>query len=195
MIKIVNMKLGKRELTILPIVIIAVAAISRLLPHPDNVTPVGAIALFGGAYFSRKYLLLIVPFAALFLSDLVLNNTILRMYFPKNEGIVFFANYMIWGYVAFFVTILIGVFFLKKVKFSNVILATLGSSLLFFLITNLGSFITSPLYPKSLTGLLSCYTAGIPFFRSTILGNLFYVGVMFGSYEWFKNYYRSRQLA
>ena len=189
------MKFGKKELTILPLIIIALAAISRLLPHPDNMTPVAAIALFGGAYFSRKWLVLIVPFAALFLSDMLLNNTLYRMYFPDTEGLVFFAPYMIWGYVAFAVTILIGALFLKKVKFSNVILATLGSSILFFVITNFGSWMTTPLYPKNPTGLLACYAAGVPFFRSTLLGNLVYVGVLFGSFEWFKNYYLSKKLA
>ncbi len=190
------MKMGKKELTILPIIIIAIAAISRLLPHPDNVTPVASMALFGGAYFSRKYLLLFVPFIALFLSDLILNNFVFRMYFPNHEGMVFFASYMIWGYVAFLVTIAIGVLFLKQVKIGRLILATLGSSLFFFLITNFGAWLSPiSIYPKNALGLIECYIAGIPFFRSTLIGNLFFVGLMFGSYEYFKRLAFSKTIA
>ena len=53
-------------------VMILLAALSRLLPHPPNFSPVEAIALFGGAYFASRAWALLVPLAAMLVSDLVL---------------------------------------------------------------------------------------------------------------------------
>src|SRR6516164_7186766 len=52
--------------------IILAAAAFRLIPHPANVTPIAAMALFGGAYFTSRMTALAVPLAAMALSDLVL---------------------------------------------------------------------------------------------------------------------------
>ena len=165
------------------VMLIAAAAIYRILPHPPNVAPITAIALFGGAYISRKYLVFLIPFVALFISDMVLNNTILRSWYPDVEGVVWWSTYMTGTFIAFGLIILFGLFFLKKVSTLRVVSVSLLSSFSFFLITNFFTWVTSSFYPPTFGGLLTCLGAGIPFFRPTILGDLLFTGVLFGAME------------
>lgn len=180
---------------LLAIVLIACAAIYRLLPHPPNVAPITAIALFGGAYLNRKWLVFLVPFVALYASDFVLNNTVLRSWYPDVEGTVFWSQYMTGTFLAFGLIICLGLFFLKKVSAIKVVGISLISSLVFFLATNFFVWLGSPAYPQSLSGLLACYGAGIPFFRPTILGDLLFTGALFGVMELVSNKFLSKQVA
>jgi hypothetical protein len=149
-----------------PLVIIAFAVILRLLPHPPNVAPIAAMALFGGAYLNKKYAL-VVPIIALFISDLFLG----------------FYTSMPYVYGSFLLTGLIGIWLHSHKSFTNIFFASLVSSTLFFLITNFGFFLTNDLYPKTFSGQLEAYIMALPFFRNTLLGDLGFVGLFFGSYE------------
>jgi len=170
-----------RSLT-LAIILIAVAAISRLLPHPHNFSPVGSIALFGGAVLASKYLKYLIPIIALFATDLFLNNTILRSWYPEHEGLVIFSNYMVWPYVAFIFAVVIGHVFIKKISIGSVLGGALGFTIVFFLVSNFGTWLGSGIYAKNLGGLISCMGAGLPFVKATLAGNLFYSTILFGSY-------------
>jgi hypothetical protein len=162
------------------IALVFIAALTRLLPHPDNFTPIGAMALFGAAYFSRQMLTLAVPFIALFISDLVLNNVIYRQYFPEFTLITSW-----WIYAAFGLVMLAGWLLLRqKVSPARVISASLFASAIFFIVTNFSVWLEGTMYPKTAAGLMACYTAGLPFLKNTVLGDLFFSGVMFGTYEW-----------
>ncbi len=146
---------------------ILLAAIIRLLPHWPNFTPIGAMALFGGAYFSKKYLAFVVPFVAMFLTDLILG---------------FHAT--MWAvYLSFGLIVIIGMLMINKVKLSNVFFASVTASVLFFVITNFAMWTAGGIYSPDLKGLLECYAAAIPFFSYTLLGDLFFVGIMFGAFE------------
>jgi len=147
--------------------IIFALAIFRLMPHLPNVSPVAAMALFGGAYFADKRMAFIVPFLALFLSDLVLG----------------LHNSMIFVYAGFALTVAIGFLLKNRVTITNTAFATVISSALFFLLTNLGAWMTSGLYARSAEGLMQAYVAGIPFFQNSLLGNLVFVAVIFGGYH------------
>ena len=147
--------------------IIFLLALFRLLPHWPNVSPVAAMALFGGAYFADKRLAFIVPFAALFLSDLVLG----------------LHNSMIFVYAGFALTVVIGFLLKDRVNITNTTFAVVASSGLFFLLTNFGAWITSALYVKSAAGLLQAYVAGIPFLQNSLLGNVVFAAVIFGGYS------------
>ena len=147
--------------------IIFLLALFRLLPHWPNVSPVAAMALFGGAYFADKRLAFIVPFAALFLSDLVLG----------------LHNSMIFVYAGFALTVVIGFLLKDRVNITNTTFAVVASSGLFFLLTNFGAWITSALYVKSAAGLMQAYVAGIPFLQNSLLGNVVYAAVIFGGYS------------
>ena len=145
-------------------IMILAAAFTRLIPHPPNFTAVGAIALFGGAYFNEKKFAFIVPMAAMLLSDLIIG----------------FHNGMLSVYLSFIMIVGIGVFLSRNINFKNVVGASLLSSILFFVITNFQMWIQSPLYTKNISGLIACYVAAIPFFHHTVLGDLFFVGALFG---------------
>ncbi len=165
-------------------ILIVVAALSRLLPHPPNFTPIGGMALFGAAHFKKKHLAFIIPLVALWISDLILNNIVYGAYY---DGFSWMGMPMV--YAAFILIAIMGTSVIKKVKVSNVILASLIASSIFFLLTNMGSWWANPLYPKTLLGLGEAYVAGIPFFLNTITGDLFFSGVLFGSYELIKRQY------
>lgn len=151
-------------------VMIFVAALFRMLPHPPNVAPLAAMALFGGAYFTNKKAAFLVPFAALFVTDLFLG----------------FHNTMISVYVSFAAMVGIGML-IKNIKITNVVLGSLASSIIFFVVTNFAVWNNGVWYPRTLAGLAECYVAAIPFFNNTLLGDLFFVGAIFGTYELLKS--------
>ncbi len=146
--------------------IIVVLAIFRLLPHWPNVSPVAAMALFGGAYFADKRMAFIVPFLALFLSDLFLG----------------LHNSMVFVYTGFALTVAVGFALKNRITITNTLFAAVAASVVFFLLTNLGSWLMSGIYAKSASGLMQAYVAGIPFFQNSLLGNLAYAVIIFGGY-------------
>jgi len=157
------------------------AAFSRLIPHPANFAPIGAMALFGAAYFSKRYLSFIIPILSMWLSDLVLNNVVYGQYF--NHFVWFYPGFY-WTYGAFILIGLIGFIVLKKIKVHYVIIGSLSASIVFFLISNFGVWFSTSMYPKDFTGLIVCYTAGLPFFKNTLIGDFVYTGILFGIFEY-----------
>ena len=153
------------RLITLSLIIFAIAMF-RLLPHPPNVSPVAAIALFGGAYFADKRVAFLVPFLALLLSDILLG----------------LHETMVYVYGGFALTVVIGFWIRKNITISRVTFSAVGSSVLFFLVTNLGAWITSGLYPMTVDGLLQAYVAAIPFFQNSLLGNLVFTALLFGGF-------------
>ncbi len=178
------MNFKKNPGIIIVAILVVIAALSRLLPHPPNFTPIGGMALFGAAYFNKKQLAFIIPLVALWISDLILNNLVYGAYY---DGFSWMGMPMV--YAAFILIALMGTVVIKKVKFSNVIIASLIASSIFFLLTNLSAWWISPIYPKTLLGIGEAYIAGIPFFLNTVAGDLFFSGVLFGSYELIKRQY------
>lgn len=159
------------------------AAMSRLLPHPPNFTPIGGMALFGAAYFSRKYLAFLVPFLAFWISDLVLNNVVYAAYF---EGFMWFSQPFLWSAVAMLLIVGVGSVLLKKVNPKMLMGASLLASVLFFLISNFGVWASGMMYPMTAEGLMAAYVAGVPYFGYTIAGDLVYTAVLFGGFELLK---------
>lgn len=156
---------------IIPLLIICFGVISRLLPHPGNFAPIAAISLFSGVYLDKKWAFIIPLFALLF-SDLFLG---------------FYGLEMLFVYGSFVLVVLIGEGIKKHKNVLTIFLGALGASILFYLITNFGVwFLPNTMYPKNFTGLAESYIAAIPFFRNTLLGDLFYTGVFFGGYEFIK---------
>lgn len=158
--------------------LIATATLVRLLPHPPNFAPLGAMGLFGAFYF-RRSLGLLVPFVALFLSDLVLNNMIYSQYYPEFTFVT-----SVWMYVALAGVMLTGLLvFRRSFGAVQVVSASVGASVVFFLISNFSTFWDTNLYPKTWAGLMACYTAGLPFFTNTLISDLMYSAVLFGAYS------------
>jgi hypothetical protein len=150
---------------LLAVLLVAFAALSRFIPHPANFTPIAAMALFGGVYFGKRYAF-VIPLAAMLVSDYFLG----------------FHNVLPYVYGSFILIGLIGIWLKGHKSLGWIVGASLTSSILFFIITNFGVWMTGG-YPQNLAGLVECYIVAIPFFRNTLLGDLLYVGVLFGLYE------------
>lgn len=156
--------------------IILFVAISRLLPHLPNFTPLAAIALFGGAFLLNKKMAYFFTFAALLLSDILVN---IILYNDTN-----FLNYIIQPYVwavyfSFGLTVFIGTTMQNNVSIKNVAKLTVSSSLLFWIITNFACWPNNPLYTQDFAGLLNCYVAALPYLGN-VVGDLFYATLLFG---------------
>ncbi len=180
----------RSQLLLIAVVMIFIAAASRFLPHWHNFTAVGAMGLFGAAYLPKKYAFL-VPLAALWISDLILNNVVYAAFY---EGFVWFSMRSAFVYLGFLAIVAVGLWLFRSVNVKNVLLASVLGSIAFFLISNFGSFIVDPLYPKSPSGLTAAYVAGLPFFWNTLMANVFFSTVFFGAFEWIKRSYFQVQL-
>jgi hypothetical protein len=153
-----------RLLALLSAILVATAL--RLLPHPPNFTPIGAMALFSGAYLGKRWLAFVAPLAAMLLSDAVLG----------------FHSGMAFVYASVALIVLIGGIGLTRKSVLRIGGAAVASSVLFFVVTNFGTWAVSGMYPSTLSGLAACYVAAIPFFQNTLAGDLFYSGVLFGGF-------------
>ncbi len=144
--------------------VLAAAAI-RLAPHPMNFAPIGALALFGGAYFPGKRQALIVPLLSLIIGD----------------AITGFHPLIPFVYASFLVSAAIGFWLRRKRSATRIGVATLVGAMQFFLVTNFAMWASSlSSYPTTASGLAACYIAGIPLFWNTLAGDAFYVALLFG---------------
>ena len=148
---------------------IIIAILLRLIPHPYNFTPIGALGLFSGAYLSlRKYWL--VPLFALFISD-----SIIGFYHPIT---------MVSVYLAFLLCAIFGRVWLTRARNTyRIFSASITCSAVFFMLSNFGDWLSGINYPLTWEGLNTCYIAAIPFFGNTLAGDLIYAILLFGTYE------------
>jgi hypothetical protein len=151
-----------------------------------NFNAIGASALFGGIVIRNKRLAYILPLLTLFLTD------IFFQLFTSIQG--FYGAQMIFVYGATLLITFIGTL-IKKANVTNILLASIGTGVLFFLITNFGVWMLSNMYPHTASGLIACYAAGLPFYRNdlfgsfalnTVMGNVFFTGVLFAAWTLIK---------
>jgi len=165
----------KNKETYLALGIITIAVIARFLPHIPNFVPITAIAIFAGRYFSVRWSY-VIPISAMIISDFFLG----------------FSQVTIFVYLGLLGAVLLGNYLKKNSTSQNILLTTLGASLIFFVISNFGVWVGG-WYSFTLDGLIRCYVMAIPFFRNSVAGDLFYTAIMFGAYEiisrrvWFKS--------
>lgn len=163
-----------------PLIFVIAAAFLRLVPHAPNFAPIGAMALFSGTYLDKRAAFAL-PLGAMILSDLFI-------------GFDGFAS-RITVYGSFVLITSIGIWLKSHKNFTNVVLASICASVLFFIITNFGVWLTGTLYSKDLSGLFACYSAAVPFFRNTLAGDFFYTGVFFAGFEMLKALSEGKNLA
>jgi hypothetical protein len=152
-------------------VMVLAAAMTRLVPHPPNLTPIGAMALFGGACFVNRKAAYLVPMAAMLLSDAVLG----------------FSRYGLWNllaiqpvvYACILAYTVIGQLIHDRRSVWQVGGAALAGSFLFFVVTNFASWVAWHLYPMTAAGLAECYWKGIPYFRNTLAGDAAFTTILF----------------
>ncbi len=159
--------------------IVVAAALMRLAPHPPNVTPIAAMALFGGAYFANRKLVYLLPLAAMLLSDLVLGYT--------RYGLLIVLASQPVVYACILATTALGQCINDRRSVWQVGAATLAGSILFFVVTNFAVWATANLYPLTGSGLVACYTSAIPFFRNSLLGDVAFSTILFGGLALLEN--------
>ena len=149
-------------------------AIARLLPHPPNFAPVGATSLFAGARLPvwQAYL---VPLALMAITDPILSAF---------RGVQAFSRYQIFAYVSFLIAVWMGRHLRATESISRIAAFSLLNSIQFFILTNFGSWLWFQTYPRTASGLATCYVAAIPFFGWTAASDLLYTAVLFGLHAW-----------
>lgn len=154
--------MNSKNLTVIGLIFAAV--FSRLIPHPWNLTAVGAVALFSGAHLRPKALTFLVPMVSMLITDLILG----------------FHVTMAFTYAAVAMCTALGLFFLKdSQKPFKVGALSFASSVIFFVVSNLGVWLTG-MYSLDIKGLVTCYVMAWPFFQGQVIGDLLYSAVLFG---------------
>jgi hypothetical protein len=149
-------------------ILITLGIALRFLPHPANFAPIGAIAIFSGIYLPKKWAI-ILPLAAMFFSDLFIGFYALPIMFSV------YAGFIVMGLISLQIR--------KNKKVSTVLGGTILGSVIFYLVTNGAVWAFGSLYSHTVAGLMQSYSMAIPFFRNSLLGDLFYTGVLVGAYE------------
>ena len=140
-----------------------ILALGRLIPHPPNFTPILATAIFTPYIIKDKWIAMSIPLLAMFIADIFIG----------------FHPYMLWIYGAIGISTLLSYWSMRfNKKYMQLAIMTLVSSILFFIITNFGVWTIWDYYPKTINGLLLCYTMAIPFFQNTLLGTIIYTAII-----------------
>lgn len=156
--------------------LIAAGVASRLLWHPENLTAIGAVALFGGMYFRRSSVAVLVPLIALLISDFALSI----VWFGGSSWSFPPAQYVLFGLTVFF-----GVAIRRSPTALPMLVMTIAGSVMYFLLSNLSAWYINidNLYARNLAGLIQCYIAGLPFARNMLIGNLLYGALLLGAWH------------
>lgn len=152
--------------------LILIAALTRLIPHQPNFTPVLGMAVFAAAVlYSKTWMKFVIPLTAMFLTDLFLGIDSVMIFTYGSVGLIIAGSALI----------------LRKITFARVLSVSLMAAVVFFAVTNFGCWLMFDMYSHSLAGLATCYQMAIPFFRNTLLSTLISTGVLFGMYYMLEN--------
>ena len=161
-------------------IIILLAAFTRIMPHPPNFSPMAAIGLFGAAHFAKKWQAFFIPLIGIWISDLVINNYV---YSSSSSNFVWFYSGFYWQYISYILIIFAGLFiFNRGISLTKTFGGMISSSGIFFLVSNFGVWAGGTMYPKNFGGLITCYAAGVPFIHNTIISDVLFTTVLFGTY-------------
>ena len=150
------------------------------MPHPPNFSPMAAIGLFGAAHFAKKWQAFFIPLIGIWVSDLVINNYV---YSSSSSNFVWFYSGFYWQYISYILIIFAGLFiFNRGISLTKMFGGMISSSGIFFLVSNFGVWAGGTMYPKNFSGLITCYAAGVPFIHNTIISDVLFTTVLFGTY-------------
>jgi len=178
--------------TVLALFMIAVAAMripdSAQLTPWSNFTPIGAMGLFGGAYFSKNWKAVFFPLLTLFASDLIIQYFVLH----GKYGIMYSGWYWIYG--IFIIITFMGKWLIKTITVKNVLVSATIAALTHWLLADFTVWVSGGIDLRTMlplsrdwAGLLQCYIQGFPFMLNFLAGTLVYSLMMFGSFEWMKS--------
>jgi len=145
--------------------IVVAGAALRVAPHPMNFTPIGALALFGGAYFTTKRTAIVVPLLSLLAGDIFIG----------------FHRVIPYVYASFLISVVLGFWLRRRKSAARIGAATLAGAIQFFLVSNFALWASGiGSFSRDVSGLITCYARGVPLFWSTLAGDAFYAAVLFG---------------
>ena len=155
----------KRE--ILPISLILILTFSRLIPHPPNFTPLIAMGILSGYFFKNVYTSFSVMLFSMLLADVFIG---------------FYQN-MIFVYLSLFLIVFIFFKISDKVNYKNLFICSAVGSFIFFIISNFGVWFLGKNYENNIHGLISCYIAGLPFLKNSLISTIFYTYLTFSIFK------------
>jgi hypothetical protein len=164
--------MNKNSRLLLGSALVILATVMRVIPHPWNLTPVGAVSLFAGATFDRRRWAFAIPLASLFIGDTLIG----------------YHSLMPVIYATFAVIVVFGMF-LRNRRSSPVAVASgaIASATLFYVVTNFAMWTISTIYPHTFAGLVACYIAAIPYYGTMLAGDLLYSALLFGTFVWLEH--------
>ena len=136
-----------------------ILALSRIIPHPPNFTPILASAIMAPMLLKDRSFGIAIPIVAMFIGDIILG----------------FHSYQLVIYSSIFVVALVSP---MHKNYINLSIMAVGSSVWFFITTNFAVWIMWDYYPKTLEGLIACYTLAIPFFVNTLISTCLFTGLL-----------------
>jgi hypothetical protein len=148
------------------VTMIVLCAVLRIVPHPWNLTPVGAMALFSGAMFRNRWIAFLLPLAGLLAGDLFIG----------------FYKLMLVVYASFAVSVAIGRWLAENRTVARIGGAVFLGAAQFFVVTNFAMWAMGSFYPRTTAGLVNCFVAGVPFFWNTLAGDAMYCAILFGGF-------------
>ncbi len=157
--------------------IIVLSVILRIVIPEANFAPMGALALFAVAFYKRSYLAFIIPALAWWLSDLYLNNFV----YTYLESFTLFTWDQFFSVLALAGIVGLGTLLFKKLNIATIAIGSISASLIFFVVSNFGVWMQGMLYPKTITGLIECYTMALPFYKATFISDMVFTSVFFGA--------------
>jgi hypothetical protein len=151
-------------------VLLALAFKLNFVPHAFGFSPVAASLLFFGARGPRRMAWLpVLMFAG---ADVFLTK--------YSYGYPLTADHLVtWAWYG--VAIALGMMLRRDARPALIGKAVVARSVSFFLVSNFAVWAVWAMYPKTLHGLLDCYVAAVPFYRTELAGDVLFAGVMFGS--------------
>jgi hypothetical protein len=155
-----------------------------------NFSPVGAMAIFGGAYFDKKWKAFAFPLLMLFISDLILHQTVFKVH---SNGLLYSGWY--WVYGAFALMTLVGRWLLKKITIHRFLFSALICVFIHWIVTDLGVWIGSTKYTQDVNGFMACLTNAIPYEWRFFAGTVLYGTILFSLFEWMKRKYPTLKIA
>ena len=148
-----------------PILLIFVLALSRLIPHPPNFTPIISVAILSSFFFKNINLSILVILISMFISDLLIG----------------FHDYVFFTYIPL---VVIAIVFKEKIlKYKNILIYSVTGVIIFYLISNFGVWFLSKNYEENIQGLISCYIAGLPFLKNSLFSTIFYTYLTFSIFK------------
>jgi hypothetical protein len=166
-----------KKSTILVVIIgLVLVAIYRVLIPEANFNPIGAMALMAGALIGHKYLRFILPLSALIIGDLIMMQVA-----PSYSSYILSSTHL-FVFSSFALIVLIGVLVGKRLNLLSVLGGGILASVVFFLVTNAGSWLALPMYSKDFAGLMEAYAAGVPFFRGFFVSQMVFSVAVYGVY-------------